>query len=95
MIEENKDITSLTTFGIPARARYYAEYTSEKELLRISRDSVFIENPVLSIGGGSNLLFVNGFNGLVLRSAIKGIVRYDKDAFSAHWFAGPVCTVMV
>ena len=88
MIEENKDITSLTTFGIPARARYYAEYTSEKELLRISRDSVFIENPVLSIGGGSNLLFVNGFNGLVLRSAIKGIVRYDKDADTVFAIVG-------
>lgn len=88
MIEENKDITSLTTFGIPARARYYAEYTSEKELLSISRDSVFIENPVLSIGGGSNLLFVNDFNGLVLRSAIKGIVRYDKDTDTVFAIVG-------
>lgn len=88
MIEENKDITHLTTFGIRARARYYAEYSSEKELLRISRDPVFIENPVLSIGGGSNLLFEHDFDGLVLRSAVKGITRYDKNSDTVFVIAG-------
>ena len=53
MIEENKDLSPLTTFHIPAKARFYAEYTSEKELLRISRDPVFIENEVLQIGRAS------------------------------------------
>lgn len=88
MIEENKDITHLTTFGIRVRARYYAEYSSEKELLRISRDPVFIENPVLSIGGGSNLLFEHDFDGLVLRSAVKGITRYDKNSDTVFVIAG-------
>ena len=79
MIEQDKDITYLTTFGIPVRARYFAEYSSEKELLRLSRDERFINNPVLNIGGGSNLLFVGDFDGLILHSAIKGIRRYDKN----------------
>lgn len=79
MIKENIDITHLTTFGIPVKAKYFAEYASEKELLKISRDKRFIDGPVLNIGGGSNLLFIGDYNGLVLHSMIKGIVRYDKN----------------
>ena len=41
-IEKNKDITGFTTFGIPVKARYFAEYSSEKELLKISRTDEFI-----------------------------------------------------
>lgn len=86
--EEHKDITELTTFGIPARARWYAEYGSEEELLKISRTETFIGNEVLNLGGGSNLLFVNEFDGLVLHSRIDGIKRYDKNADDVFVIAG-------
>ncbi|MDE7438687.1 MAG: UDP-N-acetylmuramate dehydrogenase [Muribaculaceae bacterium] len=81
MIEiiENKDITSFTTFGIPVKARYFAEYSSERELLALSRKEEFLNNQVLHIGGGSNLVFLSDFNGLVLHSGIKGIQEYRKD----------------
>lgn len=88
MIEENVDITGLTTFGIPVRARYFAEYSSAKELLKISRDQRFIDNQVLNIGGGSNLLFVNDFDGLVLHSTIHGMVRYEKDPETIYAIVG-------
>lgn len=78
-IKENIDITSLTTFGIPVKARYFAEYSNERELLAISRREEFLNNEVLHIGGGSNLLFLHDFNGLVLHSAVKGIQEYRKD----------------
>lgn len=78
-IEKDKDITSYTTFGVPVKARFFAEYSSEKELLAISRSDEFLENETLHIGGGSNLLFVENFNGLVLHSAIKGMNVYKKN----------------
>ena len=87
-IEKNKDITGFTTFGIPVKARYFAEYSSEKELLKISRTDEFIGNEVLHIGGGSNLLFCDDFDGLVLHSRIKGITRYDKDNDTVYAIAG-------
>lgn len=86
--EEHKDITHLTTFGVPATARWYAEYESEQELLKISRTETFITNEVLHIGGGSNLLFVHEFNGLVLRSRIGGIRRYEKDQETVYAIVG-------
>lgn len=87
-IEENKDITGFTTFGIPVKARYFAEYSSEKELLKLSRTDEFIDNEILHIGGGSNLLFCGDFNGFVLHSKIKGITRYDKDDETVFAIAG-------
>lgn len=88
MIEEYKDITHLTTFGIPVKARWFAEYASERELLKISRDERFINNQVLNIGGGSNLLFIGDFNGLVLHSKVMGIKRYDRDDKTVYVIAG-------
>ncbi|MDE6682989.1 MAG: FAD-binding protein, partial [Muribaculaceae bacterium] len=79
MIEENKDITGFTTFGIPAKARYFAEYRSEKELLKLSRTVEFRNNNVLHIGGGSNLLFLSDYDGLLLHCGMKGIKRYDSN----------------
>mgnify|MGYP001031730476 CR=1 FL=1 len=88
IFEQHKDITSLTTFGIPASARWYAEYASKEEILKISRSEVFINNEVLNIGSGSNLLFVGEYNGLVLRSRITDIKSYSKDADTIYVISG-------
>lgn len=88
MFEQNKDLSPLTTFGIPAKARLFAEYKSLKELTAISRSQEYLDNEVLHIGGGSNLLFVHDFDGLVLHSAIRGIRRYDKDPETVFAIAG-------
>lgn len=88
MFEKNKDLSSLTTFGLPAKARLFAEYASVKELTAISRSQEYLENEVLHIGGGSNLLFVRDFDGLVLHSAIRGIRRYDKNQDTVYAIAG-------
>lgn len=49
------------------------EYETEEELGRILRDEYFQECLSLHIGSGSNLLFVNDFNGIIVHSQIRGI----------------------
>lgn len=88
MIEENYDITPLTTFGVPAKARFFAEYDSVKKLQQIMRTPEYQQNEVLHIGGGSNLLFIGDFNGMVLRSAIKELTLYHKDKETVYLIAG-------
>ena len=78
IFKHDVELAPFTTFGIEAKARLFAEYKSLKELIRISRTPAFLENTVYHIGGGSNLLFLKDFDGLVLHSAIKGITTYDK-----------------
>lgn len=87
-IEYNKDITSLTTFNVPAKANIYAEYEDEKDLLALSRTPEFINNEYLHIGSGSNLLFLNTFKGIVLHSGIRGIKSYQKDQETVFVIAG-------
>lgn len=88
MFKNNIDLAPYTTFGVHATARLFAEYSSVKELTRIFRAPEFRTNEVLHIGGGSNLLFVRDFDGLVLHSAIKGISLYQKNEDDIFVIAG-------
>ena len=54
------------------------EYDTEEELSRIVRDDSFSAYRSLSIGEGSNLLFINDFDGIILHSCIKGITVTDE-----------------
>lgn len=60
------------TFGIEVTAATYLEYDSEDELLELIATGC-ITAPYLHIGGGSNLLFVGNYEGVVLHSCIKGV----------------------
>ncbi|MBQ5696958.1 MAG: FAD-binding protein, partial [Muribaculaceae bacterium] len=88
MIQYDKDITSMTTFGIPAKAKYFAEYSSVKELREIIRSDEFQSSEIFHIGGGSNLLFLSDYDGLILHSAIRGITDYRKDDQTVYVIAG-------
>lgn len=84
----NYPLLSHNTFGIAAQAAYFAEYDSPISLIQIL-DSPQVEGlPILPIGGGSNLLFMNDYQGLVLHSAIKRIDIIEQNDQSALVRAG-------
>lgn len=63
------------TFGIDAKAACLMTYDDEdslQEALSAAR-AEFPGRQMLHIGGGSNLLFLSDFDGVILHSAIKGI----------------------
>lgn len=88
MFEYKKDLIPYTTFRLPAKASIFAEYKSVDELKQIILSPEFSDNIVLHIGGGSNLVFLNDFNGLVLHSGIKGISSYSKSDEEVFVIAG-------
>ncbi|MDR0796457.1 MAG: UDP-N-acetylmuramate dehydrogenase [Tannerella sp.] len=73
IIEENHSLENLNTFHLVAKARWYVEYASETELENFLKDDRFRNLPVVALGCGSNMLFLSDFDGVVVRSAIKGI----------------------
>lgn len=77
----NFNLKAYNTFGIDAMCRRFVEFeTAEEAASFFSRFSSDGE-PLLIIGGGSNLLLTADFPGTVLRSAIKGInPREDVDS---------------
>jgi len=77
-IEENYSLEQHNTFHIPAKTRWFMEYQDEEELGRILRDEYFQECLSLHIGAGSNLLFLNDYNGIIIHSCIRGITTLEE-----------------
>ncbi|MDR2384895.1 MAG: UDP-N-acetylmuramate dehydrogenase [Tannerella sp.] len=71
-IEQNYSLKEHNTFHINVNTRWFIEYENEKELLNILHDEYFRKCLSLHIGEGSNLLFINDFNGIIFHSQIKG-----------------------
>lgn len=76
----NFSLKKHNTFGIEATSKYYFEFTETEDL------AVFLANnkqwpnlPILILGEGSNLLFVNDFQGLIINPNIPGISIAHED----------------
>ncbi len=70
---QNYSLLSHNTFGIEAKCRRYLEYTDIKEAQQVAAILRDADLPYMIIGGGSNLLLTQDYDGIVVRSAIKGI----------------------
>ncbi len=92
---EQVPLAPYTTFRLGGPARYFAEAASESEILRAVEFARSHGLPLFILGGGSNLLVSDeGFPGLVLRIALKGIEQEgaifrvaageDWDSFVTH-----------
>ena len=73
IIKKNIPLKNLNTFGIDVNAKYFGEFHSSKELQNILKENWCKKEKLLILGGGSNILFTQNFNGLVLLNNIKGI----------------------
>ena len=69
-IQENFPLKTFNTFGVDAKAKYFAEVNSLEELKETLQ---FSYSPILVLGGGSNVLFTKDFDGLVIKLNLKGI----------------------
>lgn len=89
----NYSLLPHNTFGIEAKAAFFITYDSVADLrsvlCRVRGRHAGL--PVLHIGGGSNLLFLSDFNGVVLHSHIIGTeVCEDGDEVTIRVGAGMV-----
>jgi len=65
-------LARLHTFGLRATARWYFAARNFNELKAALRHRPK-EAPLLVLGGGSNVVFVKDFSGLVLRNGLRGL----------------------
>lgn len=79
-IQENISLKPFNSFGINARAKYFAAFGSLDDLEQILlHRQVNNEQPFI-LGGGSNVLFTDDVQGLVLKNDMKGISLFREDA---------------
>ena len=69
----NADLHPFNTFGLPARARYFAELTDAARLPDLCALPFFEREKVLWLGGGSNIILRGDYPGLAVRLANRGI----------------------
>jgi len=72
--QEKISLQALNTFGIAAKAKYYVCVNSVEELMHTLEEyqRLYANEPLLVLGGGSNVLFTNDFQGVVLHINILG-----------------------
>jgi len=90
LLEENVSLLPYNTFGLDVQARYFARFTSADELRLLLKLPEVQPAAKLILGGGSNLLFTQDFQGVVLKNEIRGleISHEDGDTHTALVRAG-------
>ena len=82
-IQENISLKKYNTFGIDITAKYFAAFSTVEELgelLEYAKPPTANQQPQkLILGGGSNILFTQNFNGIVLKNELKGIELVNED----------------
>lgn len=78
-INKNVSLKDLNTFGVCASAKYLSQITNINDIEALYEWKMQNDLPVLLLGGGSNLLFKNDYQGLVAKVALLGKDIADED----------------
>ena len=82
LFEENKPLAPFTTLGVGGPARWFAQASTEADIVAASAWARERNLPLFVLGGGSNLVVSDsGFNGLALHIALRGI---ESDSHPDH-----------
>lgn len=74
-------LKAYNTFGMDVLCARFIQLDAEEEIHELDKANVF-DSPHYILGGGSNTLFTNHYNGTVIHPAFKGIDIMDEDAES-------------
>ncbi len=91
-MEIRKDVSlkPFNTFGIDVRCSHFVQIDSDEALEALLAESVFLSQPKIILGGGSNVLFRKDVHALVVKNEITGIavVREDDNHYWVRAGAG-------
>jgi len=80
--ERNYSLKEHNTFGIDAKCRRFIEFEDDEEAIEVAKILRESATPYIIIGGGSNLLLTKDFDGIVVRSGVKG--HYFEEDYSCE-----------
>ncbi|RSK43641.1 UDP-N-acetylmuramate dehydrogenase [Hymenobacter perfusus] len=88
VLEHHVSLRPFNTFGLEVKARLFARFSSVEELCALLALPQVQAAEKLILGGGSNLLFTQDFDGVVLKNEIHGLEIVDQEEDSALVRAG-------
>lgn len=77
--ETGRSLKEFNSFGVDAKAKQLVTITSVEELIQVLSTPEIKNNLWLVLGGGSNILFTQDFNGTVILNRIKGVEKIKED----------------
>ncbi len=89
-ISQHQSLKAMNTFGLDSIAAHYARCADMEALSRLLEDESLYRMPLLVLGEGSNILFRNNFEGLVLKPGTKGVDLLEEDEKEVVVKAGAV-----
>ncbi|MFV9998427.1 MAG: UDP-N-acetylmuramate dehydrogenase [Arsenophonus endosymbiont of Dermacentor nuttalli] len=81
--DNHSELKNYNTFSLDAKAKAIYSASSIEELLTLWKDAQVKGWPVLLLGGGSNVLFINDFDGVVILNRITALEITES---SQEWF---------
>ncbi|MGC8804136.1 MAG: UDP-N-acetylmuramate dehydrogenase [Bacteroidales bacterium] len=78
-VEELVSLKSYNTFGVDVRADYLITLSNEEDVRRLFRENYLRSNRFFILGGGSNVLFVGNYRGIILHPRMLGIEVISED----------------
>lgn len=83
-----QSLTPFHTFHLPVNAQQIIDIHSARQWFETWQKAHQANLPILMIGQGSNLLFLEDFAGVVLRNQLKGIEHHTDDNFHYLYVQG-------
>lgn len=92
MISHNYNLKKLNTFHIDASAKYYIDINDLADIDELINSMEYSNEKLLVLGGGSNLLFRNDFEGIIANIKLNGIelIEEDDDSVTIKVAAGEI-----
>lgn len=78
-LHHNISLKAFNTFGVEAFAHTFITVSSVAQLKQLFTEIIAPGQPFLILGGGSNVLFTQDYQGLVVKNEIEGITQLDED----------------
>lgn len=72
-IFQDYSLQTINTFGLFAKAKLFVAPKSVEELKKVISNKELMKEELFVLGGGSNVLFVSDFEGLIIHPQLKGI----------------------
>lgn len=87
--EKNINLKEYNTFGINSVAKYFISINDKHQLIELFNTQIFKENRVFILGGGSNILLPDYFDGLIISIDTIGInIKENEDKYFLNIQAG-------
>ncbi|MCK9466746.1 MAG: UDP-N-acetylmuramate dehydrogenase [Candidatus Absconditabacterales bacterium] len=71
-IQNNINLINYNTFKVKSIAKHFVQIQNESEIVSLLNDPIYLQNKKYFLGSGANTIFVNNFDGLVIKINILG-----------------------